>query len=175
MPLVVTMDGVTPTLGRDVFVAPNATLIGQITLGDETSVWFGAVLRGDVGTITVGARTNIQDLTMIHMTGGLTNTSIGEDCTVGHSVVIHGCTIGNRCLVGMGTIVLDGAVVGDDCLIAAGSLIAPRTVIPAGSFVVGRPAKVLRPATVPERMYGPEGAKHYVENARRYAAALRSA
>src|SRR5262249_57903897 len=129
MALVVTLDSVTPVLGRGVFVAPNATLIGQVTLGDESSVWFGAVLRGDVGTITIGARTNIQDLTMIHMTGGLTHTSIGEDVTVGHSVVLHGCTIGNRCLVGMGSIVLDGAVVGDDCLIAAGTLIAPRTVI----------------------------------------------
>jgi carbonic anhydrase/acetyltransferase-like protein (isoleucine patch superfamily) len=172
MGLIVPLDGVSPTLGRGVFIAPNATLIGAVEIGIESSVWFGAVLRGDVGTIAIGSRTNVQDLTMIHMTGGMTNTRIGDDVTVGHSVILHGCTIGHRCLIGMGSIVLDGAEIGDDSLIAAGSLVTPRTVIPAGSFVVGRPAKVLRPATPEERCYGPEGARHYVENARRYAASL---
>jgi carbonic anhydrase/acetyltransferase-like protein (isoleucine patch superfamily) len=147
-------------------------LIGAVEIGEDSSVWFGTVLRGDVGAITIGSRTNVQDLTMIHMTGGVTNARIGDEVTIGHSVILHGCSIGDRCLIGMGSIVLDGAEIGADSLIAAGSLVTPRTVIPAGSFVVGRPAKVLRPATPEERLYGPGGAQHYVENARRYAAKL---
>lgn len=161
-------EGVVPFLGLDVFVASTATLIGKVVLGDESSVWFGAVLRGDVGSISVGARTNIQDLCMIHMTGGVSDSHIGEDVTVGHGVILHGCEVGNRCLVGMGSILLDGVVVGDDCVIAAGSLLPPRMVIPPRSLVMGRPAKVARTATETEMRLGPDGARHYVENARVY-------
>ena len=138
-------DGRTPTLGRDVFIAPGAYVIGNVTIGDESSVWFGAVLRGDVGAIVIGARTNIQDLSLVHMTGGVSNARLGDDVTVGHGVTLHGCDVGHRCLVGMGSILLDGVRVGDDSVIAAGSLITPRMVIPPGSLVVGRPAKVVRP------------------------------
>jgi carbonic anhydrase/acetyltransferase-like protein (isoleucine patch superfamily) len=165
-------DGVTPTLGRDVYVAPGAHVIGRVAIGDESSVWFGAVLRGDVGTIIIGARTNIQDLSLIHMTGGVSNVRIGDDVTVGHSVTLHGCDIGHRCLIGMGSVLLDGVRVGDDSVIAAGSLIPPRMVIPPGSLVLGRPAKVLRPATPKEKRLGVDGAAHYVENARTYRALL---
>ncbi|HMI86135.1 MAG TPA: gamma carbonic anhydrase family protein [Polyangiaceae bacterium] len=165
-------DGATPALGRDVFIAPGAYVIGKVTLGDESSVWFGAVLRGDVGAIVIGARTNIQDLSVIHMTGGVSDVRIGDDVTVGHRVTLHGCDIGHRCLVGMGSILLDGVRVGDDSVIAAGSLITSRMVIPAGSLVLGRPAKVLRPATAQEKRLGIEGAAHYVENARTYRALL---
>ena len=136
--------GVRPTLGRGVFVAGNASVIGDVHLGDEASVWFGAVLRGDYFPIRVGARTNVQDNTVVHITAGRAATTIGDDVTVGHAAIIHGCTIGSRCLVGMGSIVLDGAVVGDDSFIAAGSLVTPETVIPPRSFVMGRPAKVVR-------------------------------
>jgi carbonic anhydrase/acetyltransferase-like protein (isoleucine patch superfamily) len=163
-------EGVLPTLGRDVYVAPNATLIGKIVIGDESSVWFGSVLRGDVGSIIIGARTNIQDLTMVHMTGGVSDTRVGDDVTVGHTVILHGCDVGHRCLVGMGSILLDEVVVGDECVVAAGSLLPPRMVVPARSLVMGRPARVVRPVKESELRMGTEGAKHYVENARRYRA-----
>lgn len=164
--------GEKPVLGQRVFVAPTATIIGKVALGDDASVWFGAVLRGDVGSIAVGARTNIQDLCMIHMTGGVSDSRIGEDVTVGHGVILHGCQVGHRCLVGMGSILLDGVVVGDDCVIAAGSLLTPRMVIPPRSLVLGRPAKVARPVTEAEMRLGIEGAQHYVENARAYRGEL---
>jgi carbonic anhydrase/acetyltransferase-like protein (isoleucine patch superfamily) len=163
-------DGVTPTLGRDAYVAPGAYVIGNVVLGEESSVWFGAVLRADVGSIVIGARSNIQDLSVMHMTGGVSNARIGDDVTVGHRVILHGCDVGNRCLVGMGSILLDGVQVGDDCLIAAGSLITPRMVIPPRSLVLGRPAKVVRTVTPAEMRLGIDGARHYVENARKYRA-----
>ena len=115
-------------------------------LGDEASVWFGAVLRGDYMPIRIGARTNIQDNAVVHITvRGSRATTLGDDVTVGHAAIIHGCTIGDRCLIGMGSIVLDGAVVGEGSFVAAGSLVTPGTVIPPRSFVMGRPAKVIRP------------------------------
>jgi carbonic anhydrase/acetyltransferase-like protein (isoleucine patch superfamily) len=165
-------DGVMPALGRDVFIAPGAYVIGQVTIGDESSVWFGSVLRGDVGAIVIGARSNVQDLSMIHMTFGLSRARIGDDVTIGHGVTLHGCDIGDRCLIGMGSILLDGVKVGDDCVIAAGTLLTPRMVIPPGSLVLGRPGKVVRAATAKEKLLGPDGAAHYVENARKYRAML---
>jgi carbonic anhydrase/acetyltransferase-like protein (isoleucine patch superfamily) len=165
---VLPFEGVLPSLGRDVFVAPNATLIGKVVLGDESSIWFGAVLRGDVGSISIGARTNIQDLTMIHVTDGISDTRIGEDVTVGHSTILHGCVVGDRCLVGMGSILLDNVRVGDDCVIGAGSLLTQRMVVPPRSLVMGRPARVLRQVTEDEMKLGIEGARHYVVNARKY-------
>ena len=158
-----------PILGRDAFVAPGAYVIGNVTLGEQSSVWFGAVLRADVGSIVIGARTNIQDLSLMHMTGGISDARIGDDVTVGHRVILHGCDVGDRCLVGMGSILLDGVVVGEDSVIGAGSLLTPRMVVPPGSLVLGRPAKVVRAATPVERRLGIDGAMHYVENARKYS------
>ncbi len=112
-------------------------------LGDESSVWFGAVLRGDVFPIRFGTRTNVQDGSVVHVTGGQAATTVGDDVTIGHMVLLHGCTVGNRCLIGMGSIVLDGAEIGDECLVAAGTLISPRTKIPPRSMVMGRPGKVV--------------------------------
>jgi carbonic anhydrase/acetyltransferase-like protein (isoleucine patch superfamily) len=160
--------GVLPTLGRDVFLAPTATLIGKVLIGDESSVWFGAVLRGDVGTITVGARTNIQDLGILHMTGGISDCRVGDDVTVGHGVVLHGCEVGDRCLVGIGSILLDNVRVGEECVIGAGSLLTASTVIPPRSLVLGRPAKVVRAVTEEERQLGIAGARRYVELVREY-------
>ena len=133
-----------PTLGERVYVAPNAAVIGDVTLGDDASVWFSVTLRGDLEPIRIGARTNIQDGSVVHVTGGSTGVTIGDDCTVGHLALVHGCTIGNRVLVGMGSTVLDGAVVGDDVVIGAGSLVTPRMQIPQMSMVMGRPARVIR-------------------------------
>jgi carbonic anhydrase/acetyltransferase-like protein (isoleucine patch superfamily) len=169
-------DGVMPAFGRDVFIAPGVYVIGKVTIGDESSVWFGSVLRGDVGTIVIGARSNVQDLSMIHTTGGGVSTArIGDDVTIGHGVTLHGCDIGDRCLIGMGSILLDNVRVGDDCVIAAGTLLTPRMVIPPGSLVLGRPGKVMRAATDQEKRLGPDGAAHYVENARKYRAMLAAA
>ncbi|HEY3593665.1 MAG TPA: gamma carbonic anhydrase family protein [Polyangiaceae bacterium] len=168
MATVIAFEGHTPKLGGDVFVASNATLVGDVELGEQSSVWFGAVLRGDVGSIRVGARTNIQDLSMLHMTGGVSSTVLGEDVTVGHAVTLHGCQIGNRCLVGIGSILLDNVVVGDDCFIAAGSLLTPRLVVPPRSFLMGRPARVVRPTTDAEVQGIRESAARYVELASKY-------
>jgi carbonic anhydrase/acetyltransferase-like protein (isoleucine patch superfamily) len=153
-----------------VFVAANATVVGKVVLGDESSVWFGAVLRGDVGAITIGARSNIQDLTMIHMTDDISDATIGEDVTVGHGVILHGCQVGDRCLVGMGSILLDNVRVGDDCVIGAGSLLPQRMIVPPRSLVLGRPARVVRQVTDDEMKLGIEGARHYLANARKYLA-----
>jgi carbonic anhydrase/acetyltransferase-like protein (isoleucine patch superfamily) len=135
---------VRPVLGCDVYVAPSAAIIGDVVLGDQASVWFGAVVRGDVFPIRIGARTNIQDNSVVHVTGGNASTTIGDDVTVGHLALIHGSTIGNRCLIGMGSIVLDGAVIEDECIVAAGALVSPRARVPARSLVMGRPARVFR-------------------------------
>jgi carbonic anhydrase/acetyltransferase-like protein (isoleucine patch superfamily) len=175
MALVIPLGAVLPRIGRDVFVAPNATLIGDVELGDESSVWFGAVLRGDVGSIRVGARTNIQDLACVHVTEGLSNTTIGEDVTVGHGAILHGCTIGDGCLIGMGSILLDQSTVGAGSVVAAGSLVPPRMTIPPRSLVRGSPAKVIREVTAEEARLGPDGAASYLENARRFRAALGAA
>jgi carbonic anhydrase/acetyltransferase-like protein (isoleucine patch superfamily) len=164
----VTFDGVAPKLGQGVFLAPTATLIGKVTVGDQSSLWFGVVLRGDVGSISVGARTNIQDLSMLHMTGGISDCRVGDDVTVGHGVLLHGCDVGDRCLVGMGSILLDNVRIGEECVIGAGSLLTAGTVVPPRSLVYGRPAKVVRAATEEESRLGIEGARRYLELVEKY-------
>jgi len=165
---VLPFDGVSPSLGRDVFLAANATLVGKVVIGDESNVWFCAVLRGDVGSITIGRRTNVQDLTMIHMTGDVSDTRIGDDVTIGHSAVLHGCEIGDRCLVGMGSILLDNVVVGEECVIGAGALLPQRMVVPPRSLVLGSPARVVRPVNDTERRMGAEAAQRYLELVQKY-------
>lgn len=168
---IVTFAGVSPTLGPDVFIADTARVIGRVTLGAGTSVWFGTVVRGDVHDITVGARTNLQDLTLVHVTTGRYATAIGDDVTVGHRAVLHGCRIGNRVLVGMGAIVMDGATVGDEAMVGAGALVTPGTVIPPGMLALGSPAKVVRPLKPEELTLVRHSAPHYFELARIYRAA----
>jgi carbonic anhydrase/acetyltransferase-like protein (isoleucine patch superfamily) len=170
MALILPIGELRPRLGRDVFVAPNATLIGDVELGDEANVWFGAVLRGDIGPIRVGPRANIQDLVCIHLTGGLSQALIGADVTVGHGTILHGCVIGNRCLIGMGSVLLDNAQIGEDSVIAAGSVVTSNMVIPPRSLVRGAPGRVIREVTADEARMGIEGAEHYVINARRLRA-----
>lgn len=170
--LVMPFRGKHPVLGRDAWVAPNAAVIGDVELGDEASVWFGAVLRGDIGAIRVGARTNVQDLACIHLTEGLSATVVGADVTIGHGAILHGCTVGDRCLIGMGSIVLDNAVVGEGSVIAAGTLVPPRMVIPPRSLVRGNPGKVIRPVNETEAEMGIYGAEHYVAGARHFRAEL---
>jgi carbonic anhydrase/acetyltransferase-like protein (isoleucine patch superfamily) len=158
--------GVAPRLHSSVFVAEGAHVIGNVEIGEESSVWYNTVLRGDVNTITVGARTNIQDLTMVHVDRGTHPTRIGDDVTIGHHVVIHGCTIGNRVLVGIGAIVLNGVVIEDDAFIAAGSLLIPGTRVPSGAMVMGSPGKVRRQLTDAEREGLLASAAGYVLNAK---------
>jgi gamma-carbonic anhydrase len=166
MAIVRAFGGRAPVLGREVYLADDAVVIGEATLGDEASVWFGSIVRADVGWIRIGKRTNIQDLTMVHVTGGVANTTIGDEVTVGHRVVLHGCTVGDGCLVGMGAIVLDGAVIGEGSVIGAGAVVTPGTKVPPRSLVLGIPAKVVRPATDAEAKMGVDGAAGYVALAR---------
>lgn len=157
-----------PEIADDAFVAPGVSLIGDLVIGAEASIWFGSTLRGDVMPIRIGARTSIQDNSVVHATDGWHATTVGEDCVVGHGVILHGCKLGDRVLVGMGTIVLDAAVIGDDVLIGAGSLVTARTEIPSGMLAMGRPAKVKRPLTDEEKANIRSGAAHYVEKCRVY-------
>lgn len=158
-----------PELGEGAFVAENATVIGNVKLGAHASVWYGCVVRGDVGSISIGARTNVQDLSVIHVTGGQHDTRIGDDVTIGHRVILHGCTVQDRVLIGMGAIVLDGAVIESDCLIGAGAVVTPGTVIPSGSMALGSPARVVRPLKQSEREFLLKSAAGYVELSGRHA------
>jgi carbonic anhydrase/acetyltransferase-like protein (isoleucine patch superfamily) len=139
--------GITPTVDASAYVDVSAQVIGDVAIGAESSVWMNVVIRGDVNTIRIGRRTNIQDLTMVHVNSGTHPTSIGDEVTVGHSAVVHGCTIEDRVLVGMGAILLNGVHVEHDSVIAAGTLVTEGTRIPARSLVMGRPGKVKRQLT----------------------------
>ncbi|MEK6372400.1 MAG: gamma carbonic anhydrase family protein [Acidobacteriota bacterium] len=152
-----------PRLGERVFVAENATVIGDVALGDDASVWFGAVIRGDVHRIHIGARTNIQDNCTLHVTTGTHAVSIGDEVTMGHGVIAHGCTIERGALIGMGSRVLDGAVVGELALVGAGALVSEGMRVPPRTLVVGVPARVKRELTAEELERLEESWKHYVE------------
>lgn len=170
VPRLLDFEGIFPRLGQGVFVAPGSTVIGDVEIGDESSIWYNSVIRGDDCPITIGARTNIQDLSVIHITSGQYSTHIGDDVTVGHRAIIHGCKIGDRCLIGMGAIVLDGAVIEEECLIAAGTLIPPGMHVPAGSLVMGSPGRIKKKLSDEERAKLAMSAAHYVEMAKRHNA-----
>ena len=142
--------GQEPRVAPGAFVHPRATLIGAVTLGPKSSVWPGAVLRGDIERIEIGEGTNIQDGSVIHLADDMP-CLVGKYTTVGHMAMLHACRVGDECLVGMSATVLDGAVIGDRCIIGAGSLVTKGTVVPAGSLVMGSPAKVVRPLTAEEQ------------------------
>ena len=133
-----------PDIAQASWIAPNATVVGDVTLGAQSSVFYGAVLRGDIARIVVGEGTNLQDNVIVHLADDL-DAIIGAWCTIGHAAIVHACTIEDECLIGMGATILDGARIGTRSLIGAGAVVTPRTVIPPGSMVVGAPAKVLRP------------------------------
>jgi gamma-carbonic anhydrase len=170
MAIVRTIDGHTPVLGAGVFLAETCAVIGDVVIGDASSIWYATVIRGDVMAIRIGARTSIQDGAVVHVTGGRFGTTIGSDCTVGHGAIIHACTVEDSCLIGMGSTILDGARVGRGSLVGAGALVTPGTDIPPGSLVLGAPARVVRPIQPKEREQIEQGAAHYVELARRYLA-----
>jgi carbonic anhydrase/acetyltransferase-like protein (isoleucine patch superfamily) len=162
--------GVTPRIGGGVFLAETAAVVGDVAVGERSSIWYGAVLRGDVYYIRVGAETSIQDNTVIHVTSGQHPTVIGDRVTVGHSAVLHGCTIEDRCIIGMGAIILDRARVGRRCIVGAGALVTPGTDIPEGQLVLGSPAKPKRPLTTDELAWIESSADHYVALAAAYLA-----
>jgi len=169
------LDGLAPKLpgeGR-YWIAPNATLIGDVELKADASVWFGAVLRGDNEPIVVGLRSNVQDLSVIHTDIGFPAT-IGADCTIGHRAILHGCTIGDNSLVGMGAIVLNGAAIGRNCLVGAGALIPEGKQIPDNSLVIGAPGRVVRELHAAAIDALGAAASHYVQNWKRFAAGLRT-
>jgi carbonic anhydrase/acetyltransferase-like protein (isoleucine patch superfamily) len=154
--------GKSPVVPQSCFVEDSAQLVGDVELGEDASVWFNSVLRGDVNPIRIGARTNIQDLCMVHVLKDRFGTVIGEDVTVGHHVVLHGCRVADRVLIGMGALLMDGVEVGSDCIVAAGALLPPGLKVPAGSLVVGAPAKVRRGVTDEERAWIRESAVNYM-------------
>lgn len=139
-----------PQLADDAFIAPGAQIIGKLTIGAGSSIWFNCVLRGDVGRITVGMRTNIQDGSVVHVTSGRVDTHIGDDVPFGHGCIIHDCRLENHAFIGMGSVVLDGAVVEGDAMLAAGALLTPGKVVKGGELWAGRPAKFLRSLTAGE-------------------------
>jgi carbonic anhydrase/acetyltransferase-like protein (isoleucine patch superfamily) len=166
------IDGLAPTIPADSWVAPSADLIGDVQLGEGVGVWFGTVIRADNTPIVVGDRTNIQEGAMLHSDPGSPLT-LGEDCTIGHHAILHGCTLGNRVLVGMGATVLNDAVIGDDCLIGAGALVTQGKTFPSGSLIIGAPAKAVRELS-PEMLAGlKQSAAGYVDRQRRFARELR--
>lgn len=162
--------GILPTIPKSCFIDETAVVIGDVVMGEECSVWFHAVIRGDVHYIRIGDRTNVQDLCLLHVTHDTAPLIIGNDVTIGHHVVLHGCTIKDRVLVGMGAIVMDGAVIGEDSIVGAGALVTERTIIPPKSLVLGSPAKVKRAVTDEELAWIKESAENYVRYAQQYLA-----
>jgi carbonic anhydrase/acetyltransferase-like protein (isoleucine patch superfamily) len=157
-----------PKIHETAFVVPSADVIGDVELGAHSSVWFQCVIRGDVNWIKIGSKTNIQDHSMLHVTRKKSPLKIGDEVTIGHRVTLHGCTVGNRILIGMGAIVLDDAEIGDECLIGAGALITQRMKIPPRSLVLGSPAKVIRPVNDKELAFFSKSAENYVNDSIEY-------
>jgi len=159
----------TPDTSECLFIAGGATVVGDVVLGPRTSVFYGAVLRGDINEIRVGEGTNIQDNVVVHLADDR-GVHIGAWCTIGHGAIVHACTIGDECLVGMGSTVLDGAVIGARCIVGANSLVGQRFECPPGSLVYGAPARVIRPLSAGEQGEIRKWAEKYVEVARAHAA-----
>ncbi|AOV05209.1 gamma carbonic anhydrase family protein [Delftia tsuruhatensis] len=166
------LDGVAPEVAASAWVADSAEVMGNVQLAEDASIWFGAVLRGDCESITIGEGSNIQDASVLHADLGKPLV-VGRHVTVGHQVMLHGCTIGDESLIGIGAVVLNGAKVGRNCLVGAGALITEGKEFPDGSMIIGSPAKAVRQLT-PEQIEGlRRSAQHYVDNARRFKTGLR--
>ncbi|MGR3466341.1 MAG: gamma carbonic anhydrase family protein [Shimia sp.] len=169
--MIYALDGQSPTVAEDTWVAPDANLIGLVTLEDGASVWFGATLRGDNEAITIGPGSNVQEGCVLHTDMGFP-LDIGRDCTIGHKAILHGCTIGDESLIGMGATILNGARIGRNCLIGAGALVTEGKEIPDGSMVLGAPGKVVRQLDETAIAGLRLSALHYQENMRRFRAGL---
>ena len=165
------LDTLTPHLAETAWVADSAQVIGNVELAEGASVWFGAILRGDNEVMRIGKNSNIQDGSMLHADPGFPLT-LGENVTIGHQVMLHGCTVGDGSLIGIKAVVLNGAKIGKNCLVAAGALVTEGKEFPDGSMIMGAPAKVVRPLTAEQVAGLAHAARHYVDNAKRYAAGL---
>lgn len=165
---IMSYQGSNPIIGSNVLICDGVRIIGDVQIGDESNIWFNAVLRGDVFPIRIGKGTNIQDGSILHVTTDKFALDVGDDVTVGHNAILHGATIGNRCLIGMGAIILDNAVIEDESIVAAGSVVKPGMIVPSGKMVAGIPAKVIRDITMEERIGFVESAKHYRDIAHSY-------
>lgn len=159
---------ITPKIENDVWVAENAIVAGDIEIGEQSSVWFGVMMRGDVHKIRIGARTNIQDNAVVHVTRNLSGTYIGDDVTVGHGAILHACTVENECLIGMGAIILDEAVIETRSMVAAGALVPPKKVVKSGQLWGGNPARYMRDLTEEELKFLKVSADNYVRLASDY-------
>lgn len=164
-------DGKTPVVPLSAYLSPSVDLIGDVTLGDESSIWFGSVVRGDMNHIRIGRRTNIQDNCTVHVTIDIYPTLIGDEVTIGHNAIIHGCVIGDRCMIGMGAVIMDGAEIGEGSLIAAGAVIPPGTIVLPKSLYAGVPGKYRREVSGSEYDEIVGRAQLYVDFALRYKAA----
>lgn len=167
-PVILPWQGVWPKIDETVFVAPTACIIGDVEIGADSSIWFTVTVRGDVNSIRIGARSNIQDGSVIHVTRQKHETVIGDDVLVGHMAVIHGCRLESGSFVGMGATVMDGAVVEGGAMVAAGALVSPGKVVKAGQLWAGTPARYIRDLTPEERESLPKGSAHYVNMGRQY-------
>ncbi len=166
------LDAVAPRVADSVWVADSAQVIGKVELAEDSSVWFGVVIRGDTETIRIGRGTNIQDASVLHADHGKPLT-IGDYVTVGHKAMLHGCTVGEGSLIGIGAVVLNGAKIGKGCLVGAGALVTEGKEFPDGSMIIGSPAKAVRELTAEQQQGLKMSALHYVENARRFKAGLK--
>ena len=166
------LDGVAPSMADTAWVADSAQVIGNVVLGDQASVWFGTVVRGDTERISIGAGSNIQDTSVLHADIGKPLV-IGERVTVGHQAVLHGCTVGDESLIGIGAIVLNGAKIGKNCLVGAGSLVTEGKEFPDGSMIMGAPAKLVRQLTAEQMASLRDSAQHYIDNAQRFRLGLK--
>lgn len=166
--MVLPYQGITPTIAADAFIAPTAVVIGDVVIGAGSSVWFQCVVRGDVHEIRIGERTNIQDGTVVHVTGGKFGTYIGSDITIGHGAILHACTLEDACFIGMGATILDGVVVEAGAMVAAGAVVTPGKRVPKGELWAGNPAKKLRDLSADDIAFFPKSAAKYVQLAASY-------
>ena len=169
---ILTYDEITPAIDEDAFVAPGARVIGDVEIGPGVSIWYNVVVRGDVNHIRIGARTNIQDGSVVHVSRGTFPTIIGEDVLIGHLALVHGCTLHDRAFVGFGAIVMDGCVIESDGMLAAGAMLTPGKRIPAGQLWSGRPAKYMRDLTQEDMARNQDGVAKYVGEGRKHKAAI---
>jgi carbonic anhydrase/acetyltransferase-like protein (isoleucine patch superfamily) len=160
--------GKSPVIPDSCYISESVDLIGDVTLGENVSLWFGTVVRGDMHFITIGNRSNIQDNSVVHVTTDISPTRIGSEVTVGHNAIIHGATIEDRCLIGMGAIIMDDAVVGEGSIVGAGAIVPPNKIIPPRSLLVGLPAKIVRQTTNEELEMIIERAQHYIDFSQKY-------
>lgn len=161
-------NGTSPKIHETAYITDDAIVIGDVEIGEDSSVWFGSIVRGDVNYIRIGARTNIQDATVIHVSSKTHPTILGDEITVGHRVTLHGCTVGNGCLIGIGAILMDGVDVGEQSLVGAGTLLTPGTIIPPRSLVIGSPGRVKRELTEDEIAFLDRSWRNYTELKKHY-------